>query len=677
MDIANKKFLFLKKPIVAAVFIVLLAVLVKLPGGGDFMTVDEENWMIRSATFWHELFRQRDPGGTFLTTHPGATTMWLSGAGIFLQEARLGFDIDTSNLRYFRKAATLPMILATSVLSGIIFSLFFKLTSKREAWWAVLILILSPYLLGMSQITHLDVLLSLFMLASVLSLIIYTREGKQKYLFLAGLFGGLVLATKGFAAMPLVIFWIVLLAFWVFWFKRGRPRDFLRDTLFVLGTAVVIFYLVWPALWVKQGLGDYAQRDVTTIISDEHVELEQSSDSINPWSFYLRTVLSRLSLFTLVLSTGMGVLLIKRFWVGKEKGSSKGFYKSRAYIILTLFLFVAIQLLVVTLVARKADRYALPSLVALIFLAGWGWGIVMDLWGQRKTKKKLRIVVAISVVGLFVVQTLLWSPHCIAYTNGYFDIRPLSQQGWGEGLEEAAEWLNNHSLADRLMVASWYPSVMRTYFNGETMSVSSRNDERVGFVVLYRNMLGRAPDDVASNAWDEFRGEKPAKVIDIQGRPYVWIFETIGLNYYPGHGGEITQGVEVGQTVLAEKDNWSSIELGMATFSGRNNTKDVYLSIYEDMDSREEVRKISVNAAEIIDREWHRFSFEPIENSANKVFYVAVSSPESVPGDAVTVKYVDRDIKPGKMLIRRRELRPGERNSDFIKEGDIAYRLSE
>ena len=100
--------------------IALVALAVRLPGLGHFMTVDEENWMLRAGTFAHQLWRNHHPSGTFLTTHPGATTMWLSGAGILVQEARLGFDIDQGNLRYFRLAATLPMALATAGLIGLV-----------------------------------------------------------------------------------------------------------------------------------------------------------------------------------------------------------------------------------------------------------------------------------------------------------------------------------------------------------------------------------------------------------------------------------------------------------------------------------------------------------------------------------------------------------------------------
>ena len=51
------------KHIIIAVLVAVLALLLRLPGAGTFATVDEENWTIRSADFYHQLFRQGDPGG--------------------------------------------------------------------------------------------------------------------------------------------------------------------------------------------------------------------------------------------------------------------------------------------------------------------------------------------------------------------------------------------------------------------------------------------------------------------------------------------------------------------------------------------------------------------------------------------------------------------------------------
>src|SRR5689334_10059353 len=68
----------------------LLAILPRILFLGSFVTSDEANfWLQRSATFLQAL-RTGDYAATAISTHPGATTMWLGSAGILLREALLG-----------------------------------------------------------------------------------------------------------------------------------------------------------------------------------------------------------------------------------------------------------------------------------------------------------------------------------------------------------------------------------------------------------------------------------------------------------------------------------------------------------------------------------------------------------------------------------------------------------
>ena len=663
-----------QRPGAAAAVIFVVALIVRLPGLGDFMTADEENWMLRSGTFWHELVRNGNPGGTFMTTHPGATTMWLSGAGIFMQEARLGFDIDTSNLRYFRLAATLPITLATAVLIGLSAWLLFRLFGLVPGPMAALVLAVDPYLVGMSQIVHLDALLALFMLVAVLSIFYGYRHG-TRWLLIAGVLAGLALATKFVPALWLFLF---LPAFLILSPTPGVKHlvlEKMRVLCFVGGVALLTLYAAWPALWVKDDFFRSFERDVPSVLTQEHVALETSEEPIEPVTFYVRTVLGRTMPFVLILIVG-GVAVAMKLWRRDR----------RAPTVAWLFLYAIGYLVLITFAAKKADRYALPALVMLPVIAGWMFGVGMLSWRRILSppssppvsgwrSEAARFMLGFVVVSL-IAHTLLLSPHAIAYNSPLFsNVRQASQQGWGEGLEGAAAWLNQHPLAEKLVVASWYPSVLGTYFNGQTMSLSSRDDARVGFVVLYRNMFGRGSDDVETDVLQEFAGKVPAHTVYIGGKPQAWVFNTIGLHYFSEHAGEIIGSMEIGQTVPVESDNWSSIDIGLATFSSRANTEDVILHIRENPDTADDIRTAVVNAAAIEDGSWQRFAFEPIAGSAGRSFYVALSSPESLAGNAITVWFSQENILPGQLLLRRRALGPREANSDFLRQGDLAYRL--
>ena len=675
------------KTISLVVLLVLIALALRLPGLGQFMTVDEERWMLRSAMFWHKMFREGDPGGTYITTHPGATTMWLSGAGIFLQEARLGFDIDTSNLRHFRLAGTLPAAVAISLLIGLAGWMVMRLLGRIEGFWAGCLLAVEPYFVGMSQVVHLDALSGLFMLAAFLSFILFLRERKDRWAIICGVAGGLAMATKLLPALWLFVYiGAVLAALLLIRFKKFvsfrhkfNYQELVRAFFYIAGIAVLTMWAVWPALWVKDDLHKSFEDDIPSVVTDEHVVLQASREPIAPNSFYVRTWLGRVSVFTLLLSAGMAILAIRAVWTSWREGNIGRLTGSRAFLVLLFIMYIVGFLLLITMIAKKADRYALPALMALSLLAGWGWGAVLVTVKEKRSdfvnfKKVYKVLSGVIGVLLFI-QVLGWAPHTIAFEDSLLDVRPLSQQGWGEGLEVAANWLNKHPLADRLTVASWYPGVMRTYFNGQTMSLSSRDDERVGYVVLYRNMYGRAMDDIATDVLDEFDNKEPVYVVYIGGKPYVWVYEKLGLHYFPKHAGEITGEVEVGQTVFIQEDGWNGIDIGMATFSSRNNTENVILHVKEDEEAENDIRTVEVNAGKISDSDWQKFGFQAIEDSAGQSYYVSITSPTSTKGNAVTVRFVDRDVLNGQMLLRRRALREGEKNSDFFRDNDLAYRL--
>ncbi len=635
--------------------IIIIAFTLRLIGLGTFMTADEPNWMIRSAEFWHNIVGG-DFGGTFRTSHPGVTTMWLSGAGIVAQEQRLGLTIDQSNLAHFRVAATLPLALTTSLLIGLITWLLILLIGSQAGLWGGLFLAVDPYLTGMSQIVHLDALLALCMAAALLLFFFYRQTHSRKFLWWVGVFSGLALLNKFLPALWLLpAITAIDLAYRLNpWRQRFRPV--MVNVLTVVGVAGLTIFLLWPALWSMHNINQYFERDSATIISDSHIDLEASSDPITPVSFYPRTFISRVPLVIVMLVCGVIIVSLRRMRDGLK---------------LPLFLlFYAIGFLIfISLAAKKADRYALPALVIMPMLAGIALG-----WCSALIKTH-RHSLAVGVILLFGAQTLFWSPYTIAFSNTWFDVRPLSQQGWGEGLEAAADWLNQRPQASELTIASWYPAVMGSYFQGKTMSLSSRNDHRVAYIVTYRNMGARDSDDIATSVLEELAGKKPVYQVVIGGVPYVSIYETVALTYYRASVGEILPGMEVGQTVPVTTNSWDRVDVGLATFNGRRNTSDLTLHIKENPDAEVDLRTVSLNVAEFKDSEWHTFRFEPLTNTAGKTFYLALTSANAVPGNAVSVHYSNLDLRPGQMLLRRRPLKDNETNATFLRTGDIAYRL--
>lgn len=669
----------------------LVALGLRLAGLGTFMIADEERWMMRSSWFWHEVV-QRDFKNTFMTTHPGTTLMWLAGGGIAWQAQTqdVGIELEEAHIKDFIMAAKLPVAVATAVLVAVATYCLMHIFRWRTALTAGLFLASDPYLVGLSQIVHLDALLALSMLASLLAVCWYIYRPQNKALYLAAVLAGFALATKFLPALWLIAFGITLL----FGQRILRPggwalklKQAAWPTLGWLVVAGIVFVLLCPALFYfndignenyTSGLTTSLQDDAVAIATDEHISLTDSTDPIRPETFYGRTLLSRTPLFTLILATGALLTLIRVLvWVIKEPRAGKGMGKFLPLLILISYSFGF--LILITFAAKKGERYALPALVVFPILAGWTLSVAWPLLKERLHLFVPPLVIKIvPVVILFLVvsQPLLWAPYAIAYDNQLWDIRQRSQQGWGEGLDEAARWLNQHPLnGPNFYIASWYPAVMSHYFGGKTLSLSSRDDGRVAFVVTYRNMSGRALDSIATSVLEEYQDQEPAKVISIGGLPYVWIYNTIGVRYFTRNTGELHGDQEVGQTIPITRDHWNSIDIGLATYDSRHNTQDVILHIRETAEATTDMRAVTVNASTIADSAWQRFTFQTIPDSAGKTYFVSLTSPTSYAGNAITVKFSEQDIVPGNFIRRNRPLAPGEINAAFVRHGDMAYRL--
>ncbi len=626
--------------LITVICIGLLALTMRLIGIGNILTADEDRWILRSSWFWNEVSR----GGfanTFMTTHPATTLMWLAGSGTFIQSYMQGLptEIEPHQVGDFALSAKIPVVIATSLLIAIVTFCLARALNTRTALWSGIVLATEPYLTGLSQIVHLDALLSLFLLGSLSALLAYKKTCMRNFLVLSAILQGCAMATKLPPALFGILFGLFLL--------RSRIK---HATIWVV-VAVITTWALCPALWIPtnaignenytSGLAASYKDDIISITTEEHIELETSTDAISAESFYLRTIVSRTTPITLLIGVVVIIAIVRQVW------------QHRSAPLLSFLLYAIGFLGLITFIAKKGDRYAMPALVMIAVLVGWGIG--------KLSPRPVRIFLGI----VLFIQTLIWSPYAIAYDNNFFPIRHLSQQGWGEGLNEAAAYLNNHPLAKRgkdFYVASWYSPVLRTFFHGTTLSLSSRNDDRVAFIVTYRNMGGRGNESIATSVIEEVQEKYPVHTVFIQGTPYAWIYEQIGLRYFNRTTGELLPSQEVGQIIPNVPANWESITIGLSTFSGRNNTSDVVLHIKADKDAEKDLRTVIVNAQNITDREYHKFIFEPLSDSAGKTYYVSLTSLNATTGNAITVHYMTENTLPGTMVWRE-------------KQGDIAYRL--
>jgi len=139
--------------------------------------------------------------------------------------------------------------------------------------------------------------------------------------------------------------------------------------------------------------------------------------------------------------------------------------------------------------------------------------------------------------------------------------------------------------------------------------------------------------------------------------------EPEGQLEHDAQAGEIRGSIAIGQTFTASHSGLYRIEVLMATY-GRENTEDVIFHLRSNPGSETDLVQISINGREIEDNQFRSFSFNPMLDSEGKGYYFFFHSPESVPGDALTVWGTQKNLYPGGRAFRNH--RPGQGDLTFL-----------
>jgi 4-amino-4-deoxy-L-arabinose transferase-like glycosyltransferase len=212
----------------------------------------EQYWMALSKGDWVK---------TRINDKPGVTLAYVSGVGSFLK-TRLDHSIMTGthpamdkiskaqlvNL-YFR----LPQLIFLGLFSLLLFFLLKKLT---DSFWIALFFysfgLLSPAIIGISQIINPDALLWAFGFAAMLSYFLHLKENSKSYAFLAALFFGLCLLTK-YTSVILIPFFLLVMFSYIIEYKDEWKDDLLKRTNFhavsylaVVSGGLLIYAILLP-----------------------------------------------------------------------------------------------------------------------------------------------------------------------------------------------------------------------------------------------------------------------------------------------------------------------------------------------------------------------------------------------------------------------------------------------
>ena len=383
--------------------LLLLFLAVWLPrvqGLDRFVTPDEPTWLYRSANFYRAISRG-DFAGTFQREHPGVTVMW-AGTLAFLQKLphyaeegplQLGEgelepwlrDHSTVEPLQLLVAARWWMVLWIALITTAAYFPLRRLFGAPIAALAVLVVAWDPFLIALSRLLHLDGLLASLTLLALLSFLAWLHCGQQlRYFIVSVLATGLALLTKTPAVILIPAAGLLVL---VEWFRRVRAGEGKSPGMllaFLAWMALVIATVVglWPAMWVDplKVLASIAAGMRVHAAGHDSLNffLGRTTEDPGPL-FYPVVYLFRSTPAALIGLVAAVVLGWRRQWPLDAP--------TRRRSALGLVLFALLVAIVMTLGAKKFDRYISPVFMALDIVAALGLlGLVQAVlgWWQRR-----------------------------------------------------------------------------------------------------------------------------------------------------------------------------------------------------------------------------------------------------------------------------------------------------
>lgn len=560
-----------QKRIVWFLLVGLLFVLARGLELDRFVTTDETPWLMRSGNFYFAL-GQRDFIKTDQGINPGVTTMWINTAA-FMMEApeyrglgqgyfkhyvdfdrfMLSKNIDAHQILITGRKL---MLVENLILFLIAFGLSIKLVGVMPSVIGFLLLALDPFHIALTRVSHMDGQLSSLMMVAFLAFLVYLMHGQQKTpLVISAISTSLACLTKlpGYVLLPLfgLISIGTLVQHWNL--DKASPGVFrswvmrlIKHALLFTGIIMVVYTLLWPAMWVSPGKTIIDQVAAPFIFLPEEegseeilavvppVENSGQLDLVRKLKYYPESILWQTTPIIVIALVMAIITFYKR----------KGFFfkKTNRHISYFFVLYVFLYIAAVTLVDKRNPRYIIPAYSVLVQLAGFGL-LSASMWIYELKKKWVKgllfTTLAASIVFFQIIPVISSYPYFYSYYNplmGGSRKAGISRfVGSGEGLDEAARYLNTKKDADNLTAMSWYGSGCFSYFfSGTTIIIPTgigdeyiyENAGRADFLVVYNNQWKRQIPPGLFAALSTITPEKTIWINDIE---YVRIYDVAKL----------------------------------------------------------------------------------------------------------------------------------------------------
>ena len=489
----------MKKMIVQSIpyFIILCSfTLPRLGHLGQYVTADEPMYLRESASFYYAL-SHGDFSSTFRVIQPGIPTLWTGAAGFLLrfpayrhvgntEIADLHFkellqEYQHSPLEMLAFSRSL-VVLITAVLMLACYYYAQRAFGALPSLVGFTIIALDPVLFAHGRLLASDWMLAGFAFLSLLALVDFNRYQRKRELVVSGLASGLACLSKTTGAFLIPMAGIMIM--WCAWHTSGNRTAWIKRATTSLGiwflSTAAVYVLFFPAMWV------IPLKVLTRMLS---FSLESASGEHNTnsffngrlfpggdigWSYFYYYPLTFLWRTTPVVMIGIISALV--FWKTYRDPAKR-------IAILWLLFYCTLYTAVMTLSSKKMDRYLTPVYPPLDLLTGVGLVQFTHWVKERKTK-----TYAQAAAYLVIAATLVWQgvllfrayPYPLSYYNpvmgGPKRAPAVMMIGWGEGLDQAARFLNQQPGIEHKQVVAWYAAAFNFHFDKWAGSIPIRSE---------------------------------------------------------------------------------------------------------------------------------------------------------------------------------------------------------
>ncbi len=542
--------------LVALVLLTVVFLYPRLSSLDRLVTPDEPIWLARSANFY-EALSSGDLSSTYQFAHPGVTVMWLGAAGFWWKANDYADRVDgqiSQRMNYIGTvlkelgyrpidvmvAGRLMIVLALAVVFAISFSYALRLFPYWVAVLGFLIMALDPFPLALSRLLHIDATAAAFMLLSVLAGSTYLyRDPCRRHLLVSGVAAGLAVLTRsqmGFLAVWFALMLLIDVRGWSL--HGGKWKTSLGACIAPLfawgGAALLTIIVLWPALWVDPVAtirGMFAFAETAAIEGHERtiVFAGQYYEGDPGLQFYPATFLWRA---TPAVILGAALALVAVVWARRLRVPT-----TQRRIAISLMTAAASYGLMMSMAAKKFDRYLLPVYPLAAILGAWGLLVVARHAANRLPGPVWLPAAAVGALTLLVQVNGVraTAPYYLSYYNpmlGGTTQAPQSMMvGWGEGLDQVGAYLNRLPDSESLIVATEaWPSTLSYVTDADARIAAFVDDprgiyrwSRSDFYVLYVTPLTRG--DVWP-PWLEILDDKePVLTVTLNGLEYARLYD--------------------------------------------------------------------------------------------------------------------------------------------------------